>query len=107
MQALDKLANAELIDLNNDYLVAVSGGRDSMVLLHWLVDLGCKGLTACHFNHGLRDEDSDGDAELVRSTAEKLGLGCHQIKADSRAFAEQSKQSLETAARQQRRLLRL
>jgi len=97
-----KLAEAGSINPDCSYLVAVSGGRDSMVLLDWLVGLGCKQLTVCHFNHGLRGDESDGDAELVRAVAEELGFEFCEEKNDSKLFAEESKQSLETAAREHR-----
>ena len=36
------------------YLVGVSGGRDSVALLHWLLEAGCRALFVCHLDHGLR-----------------------------------------------------
>ena len=36
------------------YLVGDSGGRDSVVLLHALIQAGFKRLVICHLNHGLR-----------------------------------------------------
>ena len=33
------------------YLIGVSGGRDSVALLHWLINLGYKKLIVCHLNH--------------------------------------------------------
>ncbi len=62
------------------YVVAVSGGVDSMALLHVLTELmaGDKGLelgdfTIAHFDHGIR-EDSAEDRKLVQQTAKQLGL---------------------------------
>lgn len=58
-------------------LVAVSGGVDSIVLLHALFALReVWGLTlhVGHLNHGLRGADADRDAAFVRATAERLGL---------------------------------
>ena len=49
------------------YLIGVSGGRDSVALLHWLIDLGYKKLIVCHLNHQLRGRSSDADARLSRS----------------------------------------
>ena len=57
-------------------LVAVSGGVDSMVLLHVLHQLAGKHhwqLTVAHLNHRLRGRSSDADERLVRRTAEELG----------------------------------
>jgi tRNA(Ile)-lysidine synthase len=53
-------------------LVAVSGGADSMVLLHALRNR--KKIVAAHFNHKLRGEASDADAQLVKLTTSKLGV---------------------------------
>ena len=48
------------------YLIGVSGGRDSVALLHWLVNLGYKKLFVCHLNHQLRGQSSDTDARFVQ-----------------------------------------
>jgi tRNA(Ile)-lysidine synthase len=55
------------------YVVAVSGGVDSMVLLDLLRQLPDVELVIAHFDHGIR-EDSDEDRELVEKTAAKYGL---------------------------------
>ncbi len=95
-------ARIGLLSPDIEYLVGVSGGRDSMVLLHWLIENGLRKLFVCHFNHCLRGEESDGDERFVRETAERLGLLCISVRNNSRVFAEQSRQSLETAARESR-----
>ena len=92
----------DIISPDIEYLVGVSGGRDSMVLLNWLTALGFENLIICHFNHSLRGDDSDGDEKFVNETANDLGVECISVKNDSRVFAKQSKQSLETAARESR-----
>ena len=51
------------------YLIGVSGGRDSVALLHHLVDLGYKNLIVCHLNHQLRGRSSDADARFVEKLA--------------------------------------
>src|SRR5262245_49799281 len=48
------------------YLIGVSGGRDSVALLHWLVRLGYERLIVCHLNHRLRGRSSDADAQFVK-----------------------------------------
>ncbi len=61
-------------------VVAVSGGSDSVALLFLLQEfrerLGISRLVVAHVNHGLRGAESDGDEQLVRQHAEKLGLDC-------------------------------
>jgi tRNA(Ile)-lysidine synthase len=55
--------------------VAVSGGADSLCLLHLLSELAPEwelALTVLHLNHGLRGEESRGDAEFVRQQAQRL-----------------------------------
>jgi tRNA(Ile)-lysidine synthase len=55
------------------YVIAVSGGVDSMVLLHMLQARPDLKLTVAHFDHGIR-EDSAEDKQLVRAAAKKYGL---------------------------------
>lgn len=81
------------------YLVGVSGGRDSVALLHWLVNLGYKKLIVCHLNHQLRGRSSDADARFVEKVAEKYQLDFELASANVRALASKKKLSIETAAR--------
>jgi len=83
-------------------LVGVSGGRDSMVLLHALFESGFKNLVVCHLNHTLRGKSSDADARLVTKEARRLGLRIHQARARTAEFATEQKKSLELAARELR-----
>lgn len=55
------------------YVVAVSGGVDSMVLLHLLARQPGHELVVAHFDHGIR-QDSAQDRRLVEQTAQQLGL---------------------------------
>ena len=71
------LLHERLIPDDGGLLMAVSGGVDSMTLLQVLRDLAPRHgwtLALGHVNHGLRGEESDGDEELVRRTAEAYGL---------------------------------
>ena len=79
-------------------LIGVSGGVDSMVLLHLLAK--CPKVQVAHLNHQLRGKASDGDEQLVRRTAKKLGVPCHVERADVRRLAREQKLSIEMAARQ-------
>lgn len=58
----------------HNFLLAVSGGVDSMVLLSLMQNAGC-GIQVAHINYHLRGKDSDADAKLVKDFCEK-----HQIK---------------------------
>lgn len=86
-------------------LVAVSGGVDSMVLLHLLHGLSAAHgwrLVVAHFNHQLRGRSSDADERLVRRAAAKLGLRCRVGQGDVRAAAKREGISIEMAARRLR-----
>ncbi|MFM7607218.1 MAG: tRNA lysidine(34) synthetase TilS [Prosthecobacter sp.] len=83
-------------------LLGLSGGRDSVALLHLLLAAGHRNLVVCHLNHGLRGRESDEDAAFVRSLTEKHGLTCEIAKVNVKAKAVKNKLSIETAARQAR-----
>src|SRR5437867_13112803 len=53
------------------YLIGVSGGRDSVALLHWLMNLGYKTLIVCHLNHQLRGPSSDCDPRFLRKLVDR------------------------------------
>ena len=95
----------KLLRDGQEMLVAVSGGVDSMVMLHLLHTLS-RGfdwrLKVAHFNHRLRGRSSDADERLVRSTARELGLPLIVGSADVRRYARLGKISIEMAARQLR-----
>ena len=84
------------------YLVGVSGGRDSVALLHWLVECGYNKLIVCHLNHRLRGRSSRADAIFVQKLAAKYDVGLALGAIDVRALAMRTKQSIETAARDAR-----
>ncbi|MBN1766562.1 MAG: tRNA lysidine(34) synthetase TilS [Sedimentisphaerales bacterium] len=104
----ERIVRYEMIGEGQRCLVAVSGGPDSMVLLHVLVRL-CEdgrlkagGLYVGHLNHNLRGEDSDGDAEFVLRQGRQLGLEVIIGSVDIRGKARQSGESIESTARQER-----
>src|SRR6266567_450295 len=90
------------------YLIGVSGGRDSVALLHWLVDLGYRRLIVCHLNHQLRGRSSQADSRFVEKLVAKWNkkiVGHIDFKlgsANVRALAKRNKTSIETAAREAR-----
>jgi tRNA(Ile)-lysidine synthase len=86
-------------------LVAVSGGPDSVALLHLLLRLRHTldlELGVAHYDHGLRGEDSRGDADFVARLARDLNLPCHTGHGDVKALARREKISLQMAARRLR-----
>ena len=74
--------------------VAVSGGADSVLLLHALRELGWS-LSIIHIEHGIRGEASIADAEFVRQLAASFALPFHLRQADVPAIDG----NLEEAAR--------
>ena len=84
------------------YLIGVSGGRDSVALLHWLIECGYSKLIVCHLNHRLRGRSSRADAIFVRKLAAKYDVDLALGAIDVRALAVRTKQSIETAARSAR-----
>lgn len=81
------------------YLVGVSGGADSVALLHLLVNVGFSDLIVCHLNHGLRGRAAVEDAKFVKCLAQQLGLVCEIGRADVESLMTQRSESMETAAR--------
>jgi len=84
------------------YLIGVSGGRDSVALLHWLISLGYKRLIVCHLNHQLRGRSSDADARFVEKLAATYQVDFELGVTNIRALAKKKKTSIETAAREAR-----
>ncbi len=84
------------------YLVGVSGGRDSLVLLHRLLNLGYEKLIVCHLNHQLRGRSSLADARFVEKISMKYHAEFELESANVRAVATKRKISIETAAREAR-----
>lgn len=84
------------------YLIGVSGGRDSVALLHGLLAAGFRRLTVCHLDHGLRGAAARADARFVQRLAGKLSLPLAIARADVGGQARERKISLEAAAREAR-----
>ena len=80
---------------------AVSGGADSMCLLHLVWSQGCD-VTAAHFEHGIRGEESLRDAKFVEDWCVEHGIPVIIEHGDVPAYAEESGKSLEEAARELR-----
>jgi tRNA(Ile)-lysidine synthase len=81
------------------YLIGVSGGRDSVALLHALTNLGYRRLIVCHLDHKLRGRASTADARFVETLATKLKLESEIGRTDVASLGKRTKQSIETAGR--------
>ncbi len=88
-------------------LAAVSGGPDSVAMLDMLCrlrrGLGIE-LGVAHLDHGLRGAESVGDQRFVRALAKRLGLRYHCGRAKVAALARRRRISIETAARDARKV---
>lgn len=93
--------NTGLIDRGRPVLVAISGGADSVAMLHMLVSAGYD-CVAAHCNFHLRGADSDSDEAFVRSFCDRMGVPLRVAQFDTLAYASQKKVSIEMAARELR-----
>ncbi len=90
---------------NTRVLVAVSGGVDSVVLLHTLASLSERfglNLLVAHIHHGLRGTEADDDERFVAAIADQASIWCTTVRVDTRSEAEDSGKGLEAAARRLR-----
>ena len=83
------------------YLVALSGGADSVALLLILRQLGYR-LEAVHCNFKLRAEESDSDEQFCADLCVRLDIKLHRVHFDTRFYASQHHVSIEMAARELR-----
>jgi tRNA(Ile)-lysidine synthase len=91
-----------MFDQGDSVLVAVSGGPDSIALVHLIYSLAAEFSlrpAIAHLNHCLRGSDSDRDAEFVAETARELNLPIYAQSEDVRLFQKRRRLSLEEAAR--------
>lgn len=84
------------------YLLGISGGRDSVALLHTLLEAGAQKVVLCHLNHQLRGLFSAHDAAFVRDQAEACNLPFEIARANVQRRAEEEKVSIEVASRRSR-----
>lgn len=80
------------------YIVALSGGADSVALLLILKSIGMP-IEAAHCNFHLRGEESDRDEQFCVNLCEREGIALHRIHFDTFTYAEKHKISIEMAAR--------
>ncbi len=82
-------------------IVGVSGGADSVALLHILHRLEIS-LTVAHLNHSIRGAEADADEQFVKELCKKLGVECVTSKVDVPVLSKEKGVSLEMAAREAR-----
>jgi tRNA(Ile)-lysidine synthase len=93
----------KLININDfsKIIVGVSGGPDSVALLHILNKLGYECIAA-HCNFNLRKDESKRDELFVRNLCDTLKIKLEYVEFDTKKYAKCNKQSIEMAARQLR-----
>jgi len=106
-KVLDFIRSEQLFADGSKLLVAVSGGADSIALLHvlWLLkaDRHIDAQLVCaHLNHQLRGSESRADEDFVVSQAARLGVDIVTRRLDVKRYAAASGLSIETAARKWR-----
>ncbi|RJQ32923.1 MAG: tRNA lysidine(34) synthetase TilS [Actinobacteria bacterium] len=101
-KALETIRKNKLLRPKEKVLVAVSGGPDSMALLHYLYNLDYKlSLHVLHLNHLLRDS-SKKEASFVNKEVAKLKLPITILEYDVKSYALMHKLSIQDAARKVR-----
>lgn len=101
------LAEHQLLAPGKGWVVGVSGGADSTLLIHALRDLRDRRglrweLHVAHLHHGLRGPDADADFEWVAALADRLNLPFHHERTDVRAAVQEEGGSTEEVARERR-----
>jgi tRNA(Ile)-lysidine synthase len=99
---LNFIQEHRLVKKRQTILVAVSGGQDSVCLLHILYQLQATlgiELHVAHLDHQLRSTESAGDARYVAKLAKTLGIPCTIEKRNVLAYQKERGLSLEAAAR--------
>ena len=95
------IASEHLLRVDALYLVALSGGADSVALLLCLKELGYR-IEAVHCNFHLRGEESQRDEQFCEELCQRENIPLHKAHFDTQAYADLHKVSIEMAARELR-----
>jgi tRNA(Ile)-lysidine synthase len=96
---ISHIQQRKLFEPGKRYLLACSGGLDSMALAHLLHTAGIP-FELAHVNFGLRDSESDGDEEFVKKWGQGHGIPVHVYRANTKEWAEKNGVSTQMAARE-------
>ena len=98
-QLIQKVLSEKCLVTEKDkLLVAISGGADSMALLHLLYHLGYE-VDAAHCNFNMRGKDSDSDESTVRNYCQSLSIQLYVESFNTEDYAREQGLSIEMAAR--------
>lgn len=92
----------DMLPQGSRVLCAVSGGADSVALLHWLCQQPELTVLCAHYNHCLRGDESERDEQFVRKLCEDRNIPCLVESGDVAAYAKAQGLGLEDAARRLR-----
>ena len=95
------IASEHLLRVDALYLVALSGGADSVALLLCLKELGYR-VEAVHCNFQLRGEESMRDERFCEELCQRENISLHKVHFDTQSYADLHKVSIEMAARELR-----
>lgn len=95
------IASEHLLRVDALYLVALSGGADSVALLLCLKELGYR-VEAVHCNFQLRGEESMRDERFCEELCQRENIPLHKVHFDTQSYADLHKVSIEMAARELR-----
>lgn len=95
------IESKQLLRVDDRVLLAVSGGMDSMVLLHLFKQLDVS-FSVAHANFQLRGTESDGDEQFVRDTCARLNIPFFSKRFDTNNHATERHLSIQMAARELR-----
>ncbi|MFO7667873.1 MAG: tRNA lysidine(34) synthetase TilS [Desulfobacterales bacterium] len=101
----ETVAEYNMLQERDSVLIGVSGGADSVALVHVMEEIApifSVKLGIAHLNHSLRGNESDTDAGFVVSLSEKLNLPCYTAKEDIIAYKKKHGLSIEEAGRRVR-----
>ena len=103
LRSASPVISSERSESRNLYLLAVSGGVDSMCLADlWVRAFGPESCAMAHCNFNLRGEDSNADEVLVTEWAQSHGISLHKVSFDTTQYASENGVSIEMAARELR-----
>lgn len=96
------VSNSSLFNTNTPILVACSGGRDSMVLLHAFLQADFNNIYVAHCNFKLRGKESDDDQKFVEEYCKNFNLPFFTIDFETESYAKTKGISTQMAARELR-----
>lgn len=101
-KVLRTIKNYNLLDKDDNVVIGVSGGPDSMALLYLLLDIKKNipfSIYVAHVNHGVRGKAADKDEEFVKKICEKLHLPFYNKKVNMNKYAREYNITAEEAGR--------